>query len=485
MHWTLRRQRGQALILVAIAVLVLTAILALALDGGRIYLDRRQLQDAADAGALAAAEQLQVLPYPSYAGAHAQALQFVVKNLPGTSTSGLTAPTTASWGPLNIGAGYTVTMNATSITYQVTLQHSISTMIAPVHGFAPTMQLQVQATAENGTLPFALVLLQRSYSPNYNNLVMNGSPVTLVLNGGGGVADRGGVYSNASANIGQGTVQFGSGSCPPDPPGTGNNGEIWTVTPTSLPVAQVICPQSQGQARSTTQVLTDPGYPEPSAPTFNASNGATVLNGPPNYLCPGHYGNKIQIQGGGTGILLPGVFHVDAGGVGVSGTLRTLTANDYPPIAASPPSAAQTNGCTPPATLPSDTGVIIEITPANISGQTTCSQHQFSVAASATVSLQPSPKYYNISLYIEAMPGWQTTCTAAPTGTNVVAILGNSDYSIYGSIYGPADNMQIAGGGSGWGVGQIVAWTIKINGVGNVNETFDPTKIPVIKGLIQ
>ncbi|HLB77617.1 MAG TPA: pilus assembly protein TadG-related protein, partial [Candidatus Dormibacteraeota bacterium] len=177
MDRTLRRQRGQALILVAVAVLVLTAILALALDGGRIYLDRRQLQDAADAGALAAAEQLQVLPYPSYAAAHTQALQFVVKNLPGTSTSGLTAPTTASWGPLNIGASYTVTMNATPITYQVTLEHSISTMIAPVHGFAPTMQLQVQATAENGTLPFALVLLQRAYSPNFNNLTFSGSPV--------------------------------------------------------------------------------------------------------------------------------------------------------------------------------------------------------------------------------------------------------------------------------------------------------------------
>ncbi len=479
MHWTLRRQRGQALILVAIAVLVLTAILALALDGGRIYLDRRQLQDAADAGALAAAEQLQVLPYPSYAGAHAQALQFVVTNLPGTSTSGLTAPTTASWGPLNIGAGYTVTMNATSITYQVTLQHSISTMIAPVHGFAPTMQLQVQATAENGTLPFALVLLQRSYSPNYNNLVMNGSPVTLVLNGGGGVADRGGVYSNASASLGQGTIQFGSGSCPPNPPGTGNNGEIWTVTPTSLPGAQVICPQSQGQARSTTQVLSDPGYPEPPAPTFTATNGATVLGGT-QYLCPGHYGNKIQVQGGGTGVLLPGVFHIDAGGISVSGTLRTMNPGEQI-------RAGDTVNCslTLPYTAPQDAGAIIEITPANTSGQTDCSRHQFSVSASATVTLQPSPKYYNISLYIEAMQGWSTTCTAVPTGTNVVAILGNSNYSIYGSIYGPADNMQIGGGGSGWGVGQIVAWTIKINGVGAVNETFDPTKIPVIKGLIQ
>jgi Flp pilus assembly protein TadG len=485
MRRVLRRQHGQALILVAMAVLVLTAILALALDGGRIYLDRRQLQDAADAGALAGAEQLQILPYPSYSGSHTQALQFVVKNLPGTSTSGLAAPSAASWGPLNIGAGYTVTMTATPTTYQVTLQHSIATMIAPVHGFAPTMQLQVQATATNGTLPFALVLLQRAYSPNYANLQINGVPAKLILSGGGGAADRGGVYSNASANLGQGTVQFGtSGVCPPDPPATGNNGEIWTVTPTSLPIAQVICPQAQGQAHSTTQVLNDPGYPEPPAPTFVATNGASVLNGPPNYLCPGHYGNKIQIQGGGTGVLLPGVFHVDAGGVAVAGTLRTLdSALDTFPIP-----AASTNCNQGVASMPADPGVIIEITPANTSGQTTCNQHQFSVNAAATVTLRPSPKYYNISLYIETMPNWQTTCATAPTGTNVVAILGNSTYSIYGAIYGPADNMQIGGSGAGWGVGQIVAWTMKINGGGsgaNVTETFDPTKIPIIKGLIQ
>lgn len=479
-----RHRRGQALILVAIAILVLTAILALALDGGRIYLDRRQLQDAADAGALAGSEQLQVLPYPSYAGAHTQALTTVVKNLLGTTSSGLTAPSTAAWGPLTIGAGYTVSMNATTpTTYQVTVQHTIPTVVAPVHGFAPSIQLQVQATAQNGTFPFALILLQRSYSTTYANLTMNGAPVQLTLNGGGGVADRGGIYSNASANLGQGTVQFGTGVCPPNPPGTGNNGEFWTVTPTALPSSQVICPQSQGQARTTTQVLPDPGYPEPFAPAFTATNGATVLNGT-EYLCPGHYGNKIYIQAGATGVLLPGVFHVDAGGVTVGGTLRTMNPGEQ--IVAG---AVVDCSLNLPYTAPADTGAIIEITPANTSGQTNCSKHQFSLTGSgATVTLQPSPKYYNISLYIEPMPGWQTTCTAAPTGTNVVAIAGSSNYSIYGAIYAPADNIQIGGSGGGWGVGQIIAWTMTINGGGsgpNVTETFDPTRIPVFKGLTQ
>jgi hypothetical protein len=135
--------------------------------------------------------------------------------------------------------------------------------------------------------------------------------------------------------------------------------------------------------------------------------------------------------------------------------------------------------------MPSDPGVILEITPANMSGTTTCNKHIFSATATSTITLTPSPKYFNISLYIETIPGWQTTCTTAPLGTNVVRFAGGACYSIGGAIYGPADNMVLTGSGCGTGVGQIVAWTLLINGNGNVIETFDPTKLPYMKGLIQ
>ena len=51
------RQRGQAIVIVALIMVVLFGFLGLAIDGSRGYLDRRQLQAAADAGALAAAYQ--------------------------------------------------------------------------------------------------------------------------------------------------------------------------------------------------------------------------------------------------------------------------------------------------------------------------------------------------------------------------------------------------------------------------------------------
>jgi len=133
-----------------------------------------------------------------------------------------------------------------------------------------------------------------------------------------------------------------------------------------------------------------------------------------------------------------------------------------------------------------DPGVIIEVTPGNVSGATQCSKHLFTtIGGSSNVTLAPSSKYFDINVYIEEMPGWQTTCTAGPTGTNVVKITGGGFYSIQGIIYGPADNMQISGGGSGSGVGQIVAWTLGLNGGGAINELYNPTQLPYLKGLIQ
>ncbi len=467
--------RGQAMVVVAVSVLVLTALLALALDGGRIYLDRRQLQNAADAGALAAAERLQVLPYPSYFGAHTQALQAVTKNLPGTSSAGLTAPTGTTWGPVAIGAGYTVRFSATPSTYQATVQHVISTVVAPIHGFAPTLLLQAQATAQNGNLPFAVVLLQ-NVSGTYANLQLVGSPAGLTLEGGGSAADRGGVYSNASVSLGTGTITFGTSVCTG---GVGNNGEIWTVTPTSLPATQVVCPQSVPQARSATLLLSDPGYPEPPPPSFVAAGGITISAGT-SYLCPGTYGSTISVGSGATAVLVPGAYRIQDGGVSVGGTLRTLTAGEVIP-------AGSTVNCALalPYTAPADTGVILEFTPVNPAGKLDCSHNKLSAAAGSTVTLQQSPKFYNISVFVETLPSWTTTCSVAPLGSNVVAIAAGATTSIYGTLYGPADNMQIGGGTAGYGLGQIIAWTLTVNPGTSLTVTFDPTKNPYIKGLTQ
>src|SRR5256886_14238532 len=82
-------QEGQAIVLIALLILVLFGMLGLAVDSGRGYVDRRDQQTAVDAAALAAGdwyENLQdlngtvvpspVAPYESY-----------LRSYPGTPTS--------------------------------------------------------------------------------------------------------------------------------------------------------------------------------------------------------------------------------------------------------------------------------------------------------------------------------------------------------------------------------------------------------------
>ncbi len=58
MRITERRTRGQSLVIVALSATALFGIIALGLDAGRLYFERRDVQNAADAGALAGAQEL-------------------------------------------------------------------------------------------------------------------------------------------------------------------------------------------------------------------------------------------------------------------------------------------------------------------------------------------------------------------------------------------------------------------------------------------
>ncbi len=472
-----RSQAGQAVVLVAIAVLLLTAILALAIDGGGIFLDRRQMQNAADAGALAGAELLWSANPPNYVAMHNQALTTIVKNLPGTSAGGVSPTNSLNGGsPWTVGP-FTITVQAASYTYQVTISRAHPVAVAPVHGFQSTITLQVQATAQNMNLPYAIVLLQDlpQYA-QYANFNINGTPGGITLSGGGGTADRGGIFSNNSIAPGSSTPSI---TFTP----AGGAGDLWAVnekaTDATALAGKVVGQYTLSPLPLNASHLNTPIYPEP-APPATSYNGSTVLTGTSTVLCPGQYTNQIAVQVSATALLYPGVYQVQANGVSVQGTLRTLVSGDFVGgFTASCP------GLPTLSAVPADPGVIIEVTPANMSGSTQCNKHIFSAAGGSTVTLVPSPKYFNISLYIETMPNWQTTCTTQPSGTNVVRFTGTACYSISGTIYGPADNMWLTGSGCGSGVGQIVAWTLLINGNGNVTETFNPNSVPYMKGLIQ
>ena len=72
-------------------------------------------------------------------------------------------------------------------------------------------------------------------------------------------------------------------------------------------------------------------------------------------------------------------------------------------------------------------------------------------------------------------------------GAKVIAVSDSNGacYNISGALFGPADNMVLAGNACGTTVGQVIAWTLTVNGSGTLNAGFTPSQLPYMKGLTQ
>src|ERR1700675_741434 len=119
---TRHRQKGQAIVLVGLLILVLFAMLGLAIDSGRAYVDRRDQQTAVDAAALAAGDWYENF-HDLYGSTLPQSKQIYQNNLHLYSAPASDVDTTTMVGPkanlqqdtdvLTYAAGYTLTIVAT------------------------------------------------------------------------------------------------------------------------------------------------------------------------------------------------------------------------------------------------------------------------------------------------------------------------------------------------------------------------------------
>src|SRR5260370_24328678 len=93
-----RGKKAQSLVIVALSATALFGIIALGLDAGRLYFQRRDVQNAADAGALAGAQELipsQTTPIPDttmIAAPGCQASTFALQWLVDTPTAARRSP---------------------------------------------------------------------------------------------------------------------------------------------------------------------------------------------------------------------------------------------------------------------------------------------------------------------------------------------------------------------------------------------------------
>src|SRR5690242_9778433 len=116
-------QSGQAIVLIALLILVLFGMLGLAIDSGRAYVDRRDQQAAVDAAALAAGDWYENYN-DLYGSALPQSKQIYENNLHFYSGPASDSDTTAFVGAANnlqqgtdtltFAGGYTLTIVATN-----------------------------------------------------------------------------------------------------------------------------------------------------------------------------------------------------------------------------------------------------------------------------------------------------------------------------------------------------------------------------------
>ena len=192
----LRCRRGAVVVLMAAAVVGLTGMAALAVDAGMLYLNKYQLANAADAAALAGAQELPGRPDDAVS----------------TASSIATANSKPGATPDNIQP--VLSKNNTAIT--VTISRNVPLYFAKVLGLASS-QVTATATAEvktytggsNGIVPFGIVKQNFIFGQTYNLKLgagdgFHGNFQALALGGSGASA-----YTNNIKYGYKGTFKIG------------------------------------------------------------------------------------------------------------------------------------------------------------------------------------------------------------------------------------------------------------------------------------
>ncbi|GAC1658312.1 MAG: hypothetical protein NVS9B1_17930 [Candidatus Dormibacteraceae bacterium] len=309
--------------LVALLVVVLIGMVGLAIDGGRAYVDRREVQDAVDGAALAAGDTFNNTN--SVASSETAAANNFAANLRiGGSIS------QSGWGSDNASAtwsgypgtfGVVVSHNAFNGTnFQVTATHQSPLVFLQAIGSAPTISIGAAAKTvvlSQAQTPALLTLGQNGCGTTGNSLVIQGTSTTAVV---GALYSNGTIFSQAGA-VGI-TVAGNAFSQCGGIPSTVNlicyNGA--TNPPSGVqPTSPGVCPPGTVLGVGATGLpLPDPAY---SGPTSTVLNGLPIQNNPGTQveLQAGTYPSQFKLTSG-CYFLDPGIYNF-AGGFSQQGGL--------------------------------------------------------------------------------------------------------------------------------------------------------------------
>ena len=301
------RRKGTILVVTAIVLIPLVGLMGLVIDAGQLMTAHRTVQNAADAGATAAA--MDMLSGRSNSVATSSATSFV-QQYNGLSAATVTVHIPPASGPHAGNSQYV----------EVLVSNSVPTRFIQVLGVGSSQMVTARSVAgEEGTAVAAgVIALDRNARPGVN-LTGNGS---LVVNGTVLVNSEGGGLNESGQPINNG----GSGNAIT----TSGNGAIYARDVVSVGgvnnVSQIrnfdtSNPKSPLHTGAT--VMPDPYQFLPSPTTANgavATNyGAVTLSGNANVtLSPGVY-TSIRTSSNVDVYLNPGIYIIAGGGVTMTG----------------------------------------------------------------------------------------------------------------------------------------------------------------------
>jgi hypothetical protein len=312
-------QDGQAIVLIALLILVLFGMLGLAVDSGRSYVDRRDQQAAVDAAALAAGDFYDNYPnYPDVTAVTIPNAERVYENNlhlygPATRTFSLHDPSYGinsnlvqdTWIDTWAG-GYQLTITATN-----TLFNGYQFEFDSTHQF-PLAFMQIFGGPPNVTIVASAGSIVGNQRQTPALLTLDSTPGDCAVNlgGNGQLTVLGDVYSNSGVCLTAASLHL-AGNCY-GAAGAACSSALYycyNATPGFVPYPAPCIPGSGdivGQPVVPAPTLPDPGYTAPSWQFYNSSSGFQFDRGSYTEMTPGNY-NSFALTGGA------GCYFLDAG----------------------------------------------------------------------------------------------------------------------------------------------------------------------------
>jgi Flp pilus assembly protein TadG len=237
-------QSGQALVLIALCLAVLIGMTGLAVDGGRLYWERRILQNSVDAAALAASDAYErnqsETSAITAAGKEYAANEKITTT--GTATDLGSGKFKVTWSGSTDVMNITYTAAGSVSTFDVSSTHTVGLVFVVVLGAGSTAKVSALAEGRaktGGTLGAALVTLSQGSCSGSNNPSLSDQGGG---SGGGIIVNGGNIQSNGSVSLSGRNVYINTNgyfydncTCPVPSQVTAASGAACGVAPVATP----------------------------------------------------------------------------------------------------------------------------------------------------------------------------------------------------------------------------------------------------------